>query len=462
MLNKRKNKPLLTVYITNYNYAKFIKQSIDSVLRQTFKDFELIIIDDGSTDNSRDIILEYENEKNVYTVFQKNQGLNKTNNNALKIANGKYIVRLDADDFLAPQALELMVNELERNPEFVMIFPDYYLVDENGTVLDQVRRHDFKRDVTLMDLPAHGACTVIRTDVLKKIGGYDESFKCQDGYDIWLKIISKYNVNNISLPLFYYRQHGASLTKNEKTILKTRAQIKEKHIKKKNNSSPNVLVIIPVRGASTHPKSISLEKLHKKPLIDWTIDSALESKTVSDILISTPDNAIIEHVKHKYEDNVIVMDRQKELARINTPLEPTVSEAIKYYSHIKTKPDLVVLLFIESPFRSAFYIDKAVHTQQIFDTDVVDGIREEDDIFYYHNGDGLRPWNINSGLRLERDNLFRRSGGIHLIQREFFERERNILSGKIGHITLDQRSAFTIRTEMDWKIAQYLALEEQK
>ena len=65
----------------------------------------------------------------------------------------------------------------------------------------------------MLDLPAHGACTMFKTSVLKKIGGYDESFSCQDGYDIWLKIINNYQISNINNPLFFYRQHSLSLTK---------------------------------------------------------------------------------------------------------------------------------------------------------------------------------------------------------------------------------------------------------
>lgn len=91
--------PLVTVYLTNHNYGHFLRESVESVLTQTMSDFELLIIDDGSTDNSRDIIAEFESEPRVTTIFQQNKGLNVTNNIALRMARGKYIMRLDADDF---------------------------------------------------------------------------------------------------------------------------------------------------------------------------------------------------------------------------------------------------------------------------------------------------------------------------------------------------------------------------
>lgn len=163
--------PLVTIYITNYNYGKYIKQAIDSVLSQTLDDFELIIIDDGSTDNSKEIIESYSGRSNVQIVYQQNKGLNVTNNVALKLATGKYIVRLDADDFFEKNALQVMTNVLEGDDDLGLVFPDYYLVDEDGNVLHTERRHSFDEDVTLLDMPAHGACTMIRKSFLQILGG---------------------------------------------------------------------------------------------------------------------------------------------------------------------------------------------------------------------------------------------------------------------------------------------------
>ena len=150
-----KNKhPLVTLYITNFNYADYLEIAITSVLNQSFEDYELIIIDDGSTDNSRDILEKYYSNENISLIYQKNKGLNKTNNIALKRSRGKYIMRLDADDYLVPDALEKMVDIMDANPEFALVFPDYYLIDEKNNIIGQVKRHDFTTGVTLFDLPA--------------------------------------------------------------------------------------------------------------------------------------------------------------------------------------------------------------------------------------------------------------------------------------------------------------------
>jgi len=336
--------PLVTVYITNYNYADYLEQSIQSILNQTFQDFELLIIDDGSTDNSREIIKQYEEIEKVYTVFQKNRGLNRTNNTALKLSRGKYIMRLDADDYMDVHALDIMVSELENNPDCALVFPDYYLIDEYDNITGHIRRHDFKNDVSLADQPAHGACTMIRREVLQSIGGYDDEFDRQDGYDLWLNIIDKYHVRNINLPLFYYRQHDRNLTGNEEQLLETRAEIKASHVRKRNLRPLSTLAIIPVRGNIIDPRSFPLSKLGDKCLIDWTLEAALESETITDVLVSTPDSSVQEYVSNNYHDRVIVYERTKELARINVPLEPSLLETIDFYSAQNKSPELIFIL----------------------------------------------------------------------------------------------------------------------
>ena len=87
-----------------------------------------------------------------------------------------------------------------------MIFCDYFIVNVNGQIIDQFYRHETKK-MKLKDQPAHGACSLINLEILKKVGGYDEQFNCQDGVDLWLTLINKYKFKNINLHLFYYRQH---------------------------------------------------------------------------------------------------------------------------------------------------------------------------------------------------------------------------------------------------------------
>tara|TARA_B100000700_G_scaffold314154_1_gene400288 strand:+ start:2006 stop:2911 length:906 start_codon:yes stop_codon:yes gene_type:complete len=293
-----KSNPLITVYITNYNYGKFIKKAINSVLNQTFKNYELIIIDDGSKDKSVEIINEFQNKKNIKIIFQKNKGLVVSNNLALRLSKAKYIMRLDSDDWLDPHALEIMSNILERDEKISLVFPDYYEVDKNGKILKQIRRHNFKK-VKLLDQPAHGACTLIRKENLMDIGGYDEEFNCQDGYYLWLKFIKKYVVRNVNLPLFYYRQHEKSLSKNNKKIFSNRSKIISKLQKKEKKKK--ILAILPIRGLKLDPNSLVLKKLKNKPLVFFTIESILASKLINKLVVTSPDNQLLNIIKKKYK-----------------------------------------------------------------------------------------------------------------------------------------------------------------
>ena len=124
--------PLVTVYVTNYNYGHYIRLALDSLYGQTFCNFEIIIIDDGSTDGSRDIIADYAGRSETRIIFQENKGLNATNKVAVKAARGKYVMRLDADDILDENALLVMANTLEAAPDVALVFPDFYYIDETG------------------------------------------------------------------------------------------------------------------------------------------------------------------------------------------------------------------------------------------------------------------------------------------------------------------------------------------
>jgi|ETN02SMinimDraft_2_1059926.scaffolds.fasta_scaffold25474_2 glycosyltransferase involved in cell wall biosynthesis len=453
------SQPLVTVYITNYNYGNYLKQAVESILAQSFQDFELIIIDDGSSDGSSEIISRYENIENIFCIYQENMGLVHSSNIALRLARGKYIMRLDADDYLVPKALQVMVSEIDRDAKTALIFPDYYLTDREGSVIGQIHRHNFQTDVDLLDQPAHGACTLIRTSILKSVGGYDQSFSMQDGYDLWLNIIDKYPVKNVNQPLFYYRQHDKNITKNEKKLLKVRGKIKAKHVQKRKLDPIDVIAIIPIRGHSIDSRSNPLKKIGGKCLIDWTIESALKSQLVSKVVITTPDEKVIGHARKSYPE-VMVHKRDMQLAWINTAIEDTALEVLDFYKLSDKEPDALLMLYIEAPFRSTMYIDKAINTYQLYKLDVVDGVRSDNDIFYVHRRNGLELWHKDKKLRLERDELYRRAGGIHLIRTSTLIKTRDMLAGRTGHIFLDQEAGFTIKSELDWGIADLIANKE--
>jgi glycosyltransferase involved in cell wall biosynthesis len=186
-----------------YNYAKFVQKAIKSVIKQTLEDWEFIIINDGSTDNTLEIISKYKDHQKIRIIDQKNKGLNVTNNIALRLSNGNYIMRLDADDYLDENALLVMSSILDTKPTIGLVYPDYYHIDVYDNIIEMVRRENVNDEFQILDIPAHGACTMFRKNVLLQMGGYIEEFSVQDGYEIWLRFIRNYSPYHVNVPLFY-------------------------------------------------------------------------------------------------------------------------------------------------------------------------------------------------------------------------------------------------------------------
>ena len=443
--------PLITVYVVNHNYGRFLSKAMDSLLSQTYDNIEILLIDDGSTDGSSQLVEGYDKYENVFPVLQSNKGLVVTNNIALRLARGEYIMRLDADDFLDPNAISVLAAKLDRNPDVGLVFPDYYEVDADGEVTNLIRRHDFEK-VELLDQPAHGACTLIRRKLLTEIGGYDEQFKCHDGVDLWFKLLGKYKVKNINLPLFFYRQHGKSLTKNIEKIFKTRDKIFNKHTKNKKKFK-NILGIIPVRGGNYGETLVALKKINNTIIIHKLIKELQKTLNIKKILVSSPDDTVLKAVSKKFKNKIIIHKREAKLARLNTPIDETLKNAIKRIKTKKFIPDLVLVVNVVCPLLNHKNFDAAINLIKIFETDEVIAVKKENDNFYFHNGKSLKPFNKNNNLSLERNEVYREIGGLRLIKPTKIGKKNNT----IGHIFLDEKSSFKIRDKQDLKIAEVLS-----
>lgn len=454
--------PLITVYITNHNYGEFLTEAIESVLNQSYRHFELLIIDDGSTDNSKDILRSYENNSKIKIIYQNNKGLTISNNIALKLSKGEFIIRLDADDYFDENALKNLISAFETK-EIGMVFGDWYLIDKYGAVIGRAERHNFKEDVTLYDQPAHGACTMFRKECLLKLNGYDESISRQDGYELWLRFIQKYKVSNINIPVFYYRQHSNSLTKNEKHLLNTRAKILETFAQINTEKNKKKFVsIVPIRGNEIDSRSNPFLKLHRKNLIDYTIEELIKSKNINKIIISTPSLKIIDYLKKFNNPKIVYVKRDKEIARINSTLNKTIYECINIIKDIH-EYDSFVISTIEAPFKRAELIDSAINTKVIFNVDSVIGLRPFDRTLYNHNGKGMVALNNqDSRLKLERTQNYAAVPGFVVRDIKDFLRTDDITGLKIGHVLFDEEAALHINSELDLLCAKAIIRKNKK
>jgi CMP-N-acetylneuraminic acid synthetase len=447
-------KPLITIYITNFNYALFIEQSIKSVLNQTLDDYELLIIDDGSTDNSKEIIEQYRGHHKITIIYQQNKGLNITNNVAMRISKGKYLMRLDADDFLEPQALEKMSTVLEKDESLGLVFPDYYYTDAAGIRTGQEERHNFDEEVSLYDQPAHGACTMVRLAFLKELGGYNESFTCQDGYDLWIKFITHHKVTNINEPLFSYRQHGNNLTSNEQRILTTRQKIKDTFVRQ-NYTTPQTLVIIPVRSTFINGENWILNEFNGKNVLIEKIKTCLESALVTTVVVTSADQEILEFCLKSYgkEPKVVVLERPVRFEDPNQSLALTIAHAIKHVEKEQKWVQAVMTTSLEFPFLKTETIDEAINTLVLFKADSVISVRPDNSLYYRHTGAGMTPiLGQDNFTKLEREALYKLAGGVMLTTVSQFQKNKRSISGNVSHVVVDAKTAFGINSNFSFEI----------
>jgi glycosyltransferase involved in cell wall biosynthesis len=444
--------PLVSVYITNYNYDKYIKQSIESVLNQTYKNIELFIIDDGSQDNSKQIIEEYRSITNVTIVYQHNKGLNATNNVAMNLATGKYFMRLDADDFLVPNAIEIMVAAMEADCELGLIFPDYYYVDIDGNITGEEIRHDFEKDVSLYDQPAHGACTMVRLAYLKKLGGYNEMFTCQDGYELWIKFTLNHKVNNINKPLFYYRRHGNNLTTNEEKILTTRQRIKVMYIQEHSILLPSTVAIIPVRNTDIAGTSWPLYNWNGKTILEHAIEKACLAETLQWVVVSSADEEIINYAATLTQySKLIVVKRPEEYTRVHEPLNKTIDLVLDTLKHKNVYPEALMTISLEYPFVTTNDFDDAVRTLSLFKSDSLLSVRPDNRMYYQHVGHGMVPiLDQDKFTKLEREALYKGAGGVVISTLENYHKNKRLVAGKVGHFVVNQKVALGISSNFEF------------
>ena len=194
----------VSVIIPCYNQGKFLKETVDSVISQSFADWECIIIDDGSADNTASVAKELSNkDPRIRYIYQENQGVSVARNNAIRQSSGKYILPLDADDLIAPTYLEEAVDYLEEHPEVKVV---YCKAEKFGAVNCKWNLPDYDFNKMLFENLLFCTALFRRSD-FDKCGGYNENMKAGiEDWDFWLSLLGPDDkVYRIDKVLFYYR-----------------------------------------------------------------------------------------------------------------------------------------------------------------------------------------------------------------------------------------------------------------
>lgn len=181
------NKPVVTILTPTYNCARFIGETVESILSQDYQHIEYIVLDDGSTDNTQEILNKYRGK--VQIIRHKNTGEQLTVNKGLKRVSGKYYMIVNADDPLYPNAVSILVCAMEAHPNVLCAYPDWYSINEDGAK----KAHISSREYDFAYMVRHHTClpsvgSMFRTSVIENIGLRDASFRWLGDFDYWLRI----------------------------------------------------------------------------------------------------------------------------------------------------------------------------------------------------------------------------------------------------------------------------------
>lgn len=223
--------PKISVIMSVYNGEKYLRESIESILSQTFSDFEFIIVDDSSTDRSVETIQGYGDDRIKVTTNEKNIGLTKSLNKALAQARGDYIARQDADDISLPNRLEEQVKYFKKYPGVALLGTSIYRIDEDGRILGKMVATASPGKILFKENQFSHGTVMFRREVIDKLGGYDESFRCAQDYELWLRIAKHYEVRILTQILYKLRFHNRAVSMNKiREVQKSTFRIKVRYL----------------------------------------------------------------------------------------------------------------------------------------------------------------------------------------------------------------------------------------
>lgn len=239
------NKPKVSIILPVFNKEKFLKKAIESILTQTFKNFEFLILDDGSTDNSLKIIKGFKDKRIKVFSNKKRQGLAKGLNFLIKQAKGEYIARMDGDDISLSDRLKEQVRFLDKYFQIALTGSWVKIIDNKGKVVGEFKHPiEYKeiRKIILNYNPFVHPSVMFRKKIFKKLGGYDERLFYSQDYDLFLRFVANYSCAN--MPKFLLRFRWQPDFKKQKKQHQTALKVRFKAIKEYGYHKKEIIKLI--------------------------------------------------------------------------------------------------------------------------------------------------------------------------------------------------------------------------
>jgi glycosyltransferase involved in cell wall biosynthesis len=337
-------KPLVSIVLPTYNGSKYIADSIESCINQSYQNWELIVVNDASTDNSEEIINDYKkNNDRIHLLHnEKNKKLPATLNKGFANAKGTYFTWISDDNLFKTNALETFVDALEKNQEIDLFYSDFDIIDDNGNHIEEIR---VPKPENLVFMNMIGASFIYKRDLHTKINGFDEEMFLGEDYDFWLRAYKLFSFAPINKNLYRYRYHDNSLSgRHSKKIQKLLANITEKHLKDLTKLPKKTIATAYWELGKTHFR-------HSNPL-KKSIYCTLKAIQIRPIILLAPIKSFvvrkIKIIKKIFKKLLSIYKEQKIYVRIKK--EAPVAE--KIYDHIVRQIDIEIIKQLAQSIKS--------------------------------------------------------------------------------------------------------------
>ncbi|MCI0439959.1 MAG: glycosyltransferase [Chloroflexi bacterium] len=249
--------PLITVLMTTYNVEKYVAEAVDSVLSQTFPDFELLVVEDGSLDATPEILRRYSDER-IRIVRTENRGLTSALNTGLEAARSEFIARMDSDDACYPTRLEEELKAFQASEGTALVGSWYDIIDEDGTLLATKTMPssdmELKAALPIQNPFCHGS-VMFRKAAVEAVGGYRPQFKASQDYDLWLRLSERYSMSVVPKTLYRWRLRRSGVATSARMLQRAYAKVALDCCLQRRSGKPETLPAFTQRprGSSRNP-----------------------------------------------------------------------------------------------------------------------------------------------------------------------------------------------------------------
>jgi glycosyltransferase involved in cell wall biosynthesis len=242
---------LVSVIVPSYNMAHFLPQAVQSALNQSYANLEVLIVDDGSTDDTAKVVRQWEGNPRVRVHRQANGGLSHARNQGIALTRGPFIALLDADDTWATEKIAWQMRLFAGRPEVGVVYSDFALMDREGKALSRGPMHMHRGWVSgalLIENFVPASAAVARRECFERYGGFDTNLRTGEDYDMWLRLSPHYQFDFVPEPAIRYRIWGGQMSKDYRARYETGIRTMERFL----NNNPDVVDQAVVRRAWAH------------------------------------------------------------------------------------------------------------------------------------------------------------------------------------------------------------------